>query len=667
MIVRNEEKNLPRCLASVTGIFDQIIIVDTGSTDKTCEIAKSFGAEVHHFDWIDDFSAARNFSFSLCTCDYIMWLDADDEILPDSKAKLQTLKENLDKANVFMAPYHYAMTEDGKPWVVLYRERILKNSKEARWRWPIHECINYPLNWPQLMIDVVVTHRRSADDITLDRGRNLRLLRKAYEENKTDPRLQFYYAKELFSEGLLKEAIETFELYFAVGGGWHDDQVNGRYLLAMAHLQLGDQEKAINQAMAGIKQDPRWAEFYIIIGQIYYDRAQWHQAIPWFELAAKIPIPQTLGTIVTENYTWVPSDRLCKCYSEVGRIHDSYEAAKKALAHRPFDPRLQFNVEFLKDQLFPGRKFDRPIRLSLGSGGKPTHSYRSTDLYPNAGVEELIDQHSVPYHSGTVHAIYSEHALEHSGGHIQAEQAISEWARVLRHGGHLTLKVPDLDECCRLFIKAEDRACAPGERWTEKDWYRYTIYGIQIGQNGEPDEGQYHRTGFTAPQLRRLLENNGFEVRNINHYDGYGTPSLHVEAIQVRQPIKVAWLLPSGADETNGSMRIRRLNVHRWLVSKGVDSRLIDLNQDQSVLITQLSGADVCVFISHGAKEHNLLGELKRRGIKCIMDHCEDLEGFPFQTECFEAVDMVACCSRVLADKSRKYGRTVVLPDACED
>lgn len=78
MIVRDEEQNLASCLASVAGVYDQIVIVDTGSIDKTCEIARSFGAEVHHFTWIDDFSAARNFSFSLCTCDYAMWLDADD-------------------------------------------------------------------------------------------------------------------------------------------------------------------------------------------------------------------------------------------------------------------------------------------------------------------------------------------------------------------------------------------------------------------------------------------------------------------------------------------------------------------------------------------------------------------------------------------------------------
>ena len=80
MIVRNEEDVLGRCLESVKDIVDEIIIVDTGSTDKTKEIAGRFTNAVYDFPWIDDFSAARNFSFSKATMDYQMWLDADDVI-----------------------------------------------------------------------------------------------------------------------------------------------------------------------------------------------------------------------------------------------------------------------------------------------------------------------------------------------------------------------------------------------------------------------------------------------------------------------------------------------------------------------------------------------------------------------------------------------------------
>ena len=78
MIVKNEENNIENCLNSVKNLFDEIIIVDTGSTDRTKEVVGKHTNKVYDFKWIDNFSAARNFAFSKASKDYIMWLDADD-------------------------------------------------------------------------------------------------------------------------------------------------------------------------------------------------------------------------------------------------------------------------------------------------------------------------------------------------------------------------------------------------------------------------------------------------------------------------------------------------------------------------------------------------------------------------------------------------------------
>jgi glycosyltransferase involved in cell wall biosynthesis len=85
MIVKNEEKSLERCLRSVEGIPDEIIIIDTGSEDNTKAIARNFTSQVFDFEWVDDFSAARNYSFERAAMDYILWLDADDVLLPEER------------------------------------------------------------------------------------------------------------------------------------------------------------------------------------------------------------------------------------------------------------------------------------------------------------------------------------------------------------------------------------------------------------------------------------------------------------------------------------------------------------------------------------------------------------------------------------------------------
>lgn len=91
MIVRNEEQNLSECLDSVKNVVDEIIVIDTGSTDETVGIAESYGAQVEHFPWCDDFSKARNESIKYASGDWILWLDADERLLPESIPVLQDL------------------------------------------------------------------------------------------------------------------------------------------------------------------------------------------------------------------------------------------------------------------------------------------------------------------------------------------------------------------------------------------------------------------------------------------------------------------------------------------------------------------------------------------------------------------------------------------------
>ena len=142
MIVRDEEEVLGRCLESVKNTVDEMIIVDTGSRDRTKEIAAEYTDKVYDFEWKQDFSAARNFSLSKGTMDYLMWLDADDILPRESAAAMLELKRKLPRdTDVVMMPYAVAFDSRGKSTFTYFRERIVKNSGDFRFEGRVHEAI----------------------------------------------------------------------------------------------------------------------------------------------------------------------------------------------------------------------------------------------------------------------------------------------------------------------------------------------------------------------------------------------------------------------------------------------------------------------------------------------------------------------------------------------
>ena len=152
------------------GIADEIVVVDTGSSDRTKEIAAAYG-QVMDFAWCDDFAAARNFAFAQATKDYIMWLDADDVIAPVDRGRFVALKARLDgTADVVMLPYHIAFDEQGQPSFVYYRERLIRRAAGLRWEGAVHECIT-PAG-TVIYADAAVEHHREK---TGDSDRNLRI------------------------------------------------------------------------------------------------------------------------------------------------------------------------------------------------------------------------------------------------------------------------------------------------------------------------------------------------------------------------------------------------------------------------------------------------------------------------------------------------------------
>jgi glycosyltransferase involved in cell wall biosynthesis len=188
MIVKNEEKYLRDCLTSVFGIVDDIVIVDTGSTDNTIEIAKEFGARIFHFPWINDFAAARNFALDQTDKGWILYLDADEKLSPSSVKELNKITSSF-PSKAYLCNV-ISIAEKDTPSTVMMYPRLFPARKAVRFVGKVHEQIEDSIHRnkiPLLVSKVNITHigyNIPKEELKLKAERNLQLL---FEEYKTNP------------------------------------------------------------------------------------------------------------------------------------------------------------------------------------------------------------------------------------------------------------------------------------------------------------------------------------------------------------------------------------------------------------------------------------------------------------------------------------------------
>ena len=181
MIVKNEEDVLSRCLSSVQGLVEEMVVVDTGSTDSTKEVARKFTDRVFDFPWAEDFSQARNFSFSQATQQFCLWMDADDVIDPEYRQGFLELKQALPpQTDVVMLPYHAAFDEGGRPVLTYYRERLIRRLSGLSFRGAVHEAVA-PVGNVVTWDGAAISHRKTRPG---DPDRNLRIFEGLLSQGK---------------------------------------------------------------------------------------------------------------------------------------------------------------------------------------------------------------------------------------------------------------------------------------------------------------------------------------------------------------------------------------------------------------------------------------------------------------------------------------------------
>lgn len=276
MIVKNEEEYLPGCLNSIKDVVDEIIIVDTGSTDKTVEIAKSFGAKIYYYQWNNNFSEARNESLKYATKDWILIMDADDEFFSDDKEKFKTLLSNkLDKDVVyFFETLNYCGSAvENSTITVNLNPRLFKNNHGFQYDGEVHnQLVNPAYDYKGNSEPIRIYHYGYLEKniVSKDkRNRNISLLKEQIRKDGNNKYAYFNLGNEYFALGDMKKALEHYyKAYenFDLHVGYSSVLLER---IVLAHYAIGEYERVLEFADSSIKYFPKLTDLYFLKALTY--------------------------------------------------------------------------------------------------------------------------------------------------------------------------------------------------------------------------------------------------------------------------------------------------------------------------------------------------------------------------------------------------------------
>lgn len=356
MIVKDEARTLARTLASAKPFIDRWVIVDTGSTDDTRAIVKreldGVPGELHEAPFVN-FETTRNLALDRCAkrTEFILWIDADDEL-----AGGEALRAFLEAERDQRAPDREVYLVRVDTVVSFNSARVLRSRSTFRFKGVVHEVLSHPKHPPPTRIipGVSIKHHPDRDAIAKShrrRERDIVLLTDALKRDPKDTRSAFYLAMTYLWMGRHIDAVPAFRRRIELGG-WAEEVYQARYGLAQAAEGRGDAwSEVLALYLDAHAFAPHRAEPLYRIALHYNARAEHALCLVFARRAADIPYPsRDVHFVDAEIYEWKIHDLIGSSAFWVGEYTLGEEAARKALAVRPDDTRLQANLACYLDR-----------------------------------------------------------------------------------------------------------------------------------------------------------------------------------------------------------------------------------------------------------------------------------------------------------------------------
>ncbi len=416
LIVRDEGPRIIACLESLRPHVAELVVLDTGSGDDTVARIRASGMadKLETFyecnegglpsGAIEDFSMARNRSFSLATQPWILWADADDVVR--GAENLPSICERIprDAPHMVLFPYEYAHDHNGNVTCRHYRERLVPRHLGCRWHGPVHEVLMPPAPCSMEQSDLLTfVHSRAGKGG--DAGRNLRILQKwLAKHGESDARMLYYTGLEYANANNLPKSVEYHEKYVAVSG-WDDEKCLSCLELSRHCLALGQEEKAEAWALKASAVAETWREPVFALGRLAYAKAQksgqrrdWERAANYFRRGLAMPPTQTMLFLNPMEARYEVHQYQTVALASIGAIHEALASCEAALAAVPGDPNATHNKHFFRTCLAKARAEEAiseleglgKVRADYGIGADAARLARSA-LAGKFRVDQKID------------------------------------------------------------------------------------------------------------------------------------------------------------------------------------------------------------------------------------------------------------------------------------
>jgi tetratricopeptide (TPR) repeat protein len=354
MIVKNEETFIAQCLESVKAVADEIIVVDTGSTDRTPEIARKYGAQVYFHSWNNDFSEARNHSIRYATKDWILWIDADEELDSRDVSALRQLLYRKDCDAIFVQMHNLTDLNDRNKTAVFYSPKIFRRKEGFHFHDIVHNQLN--IAGDPIASAIRIFHygyALSSEKMQAKFERSSKLIQKQIDENPDDHFAHFNMAQMMLGhdyEKVITHAKKTISLIDPDDITKHHIYLMSFYQLAKAYTYLGRFEEAEQACLDGLRADENYIDLLFTLGWMYKSQKRYDKAIEtmhrFLERHEKMMQEPVFNLIIMERFSsaFEAYDVLGEIYYEQGNLKKAEESYRACLARMPHHQPVMQNL-----------------------------------------------------------------------------------------------------------------------------------------------------------------------------------------------------------------------------------------------------------------------------------------------------------------------------------